>query len=326
MKRDLERLINNRLLRALVRHGGFTTSRYLIRAFLLPIAISPRRMRELRRRVQGYFESYFPQFDGAERRRRARAFVYHSGCKFAEDCITLNVGSVDGFLALVDRLVEDRNARNLTSALSRGTGTLAVGAHVGSPVFGTCALMAHLLRSPADRAPAARVCVEPEVERYPAVSAWIERLSKHYGRDFGPLFTRRKYREIALEMTDLLSQGAFVSTNLDVLMGGGSRLAFSMFGRARVRLPALVGAVKAALWTGATLLPWVNLRTRSGFRLLIEEPIGPVPRLGHRIPRDHPELSALCERLRQLLEGWIAAQPEQWVYWDRWHQRLEENS
>ena len=86
-------------------------------------------------------------------------------------------------------------------------------------------------------------------------------------------------------------------------------------------LPALVGAAKMALSTGATILPWLCLRTRVGYRLEILPPLGPVKRL-RQADETHPEVQALCGRLRAILEGWIHDQPAQWVYWDRLHKRL----
>jgi len=128
---------------------------------------------------------------------------------------------------------------------------------------------------------------------------------------------------VATQMLETLQLRGVVTTNLDVLHGGTSSRVFDLLGR-RVFLPSLVGAAKVALRTGATVLPFVTARTDEGFRVRLERPFGPVPELGSQLPGDPPELTALCERLRVLLEGWIAELPEQWVYWDRLHKRLAE--
>jgi len=321
--KDPGRLINNRLFRAMVNRLGFTASRHLIRALLVTVLLSPSKKRRLRSRVQGYLTKFFPELGEAERRARTSAFIGHWGNKFAEDCITLSVRGVGGFATLIDRYVEYRNAENLHRALSHQTGILAVGCHVGSPTFGTLALLGLLRRE--QKVPTIRLCVEPGTERFPIVLELIEQALDDFGWDGGILIPQRQYPAIAVEISSLLAQGSIITTNLDVLSGGKSRASFPMFGRARIYLPALVGAARLALCTGATLLPWVNLRTQNGFRLVVEEPIGPVPRLGPDLVEDHPELLALCEQLRSQLENWIRANPEQWVYWDRWHYRLAES-
>ena len=160
------------------------------------------------------------------------------------------------------------------------------------------------------------------MERYPLFLENIEQAIREYGGRGGLILTGGGFRQVATRMHEVLSGKGMVTTNLDVLMGGASEMSLSLFGRARVRLPALVGAAKVALRTGSVVLPWVNLRSGSGFRLRLEEPIGPLPRLGREVGEDHPELTALCERLRYVLEGWITSQPEQWSYWDRFHHRL----
>ncbi|MFH1132832.1 MAG: hypothetical protein V1754_15975, partial [Pseudomonadota bacterium] len=195
-------------------------------------------------------------------------------------------------------------------------------------VLGTTAFLSLYLTVPQELYPVTRLCAEPEAERFPSVLKNLQVVLKDYGGDVDFILTRRDNKTISTQICDTLSAGGLVTTNLDVLMGGGSRMVFPLFGGnvnqrvARVYLPALVGAAKTALRTGSTLLPWINLRTKTGFRLILEDPIGPVPCLGQSVPDDHPELLALCERLRIILERWIVQNPEQWTYWDRLHKRL----
>ena len=78
-----------------------------------------------------------------------------------------------------------------------------------------------------------------------------------------------------------------------------------------------------AVATGATVLPWLCVRTDMGYRLQILPPME-VQRRG-QVDETHPAVQSLCGALRDLLEGWICDQPDQWVYWDRLHKRLAGN-
>jgi lauroyl/myristoyl acyltransferase len=321
-----EKLVNNAVFRNLVRFAGPLKAREAIRRTLRPIVLPPRKMRALRGRVVTYLQRYFPDFDEAEVQRRADAFVYHWGAKFAEDCVVLNVANVEQVIHTCQRYVEYVDRERAYEALDRGAGTLFVGSHVGAVAFGVLALATLYFLLPPEQRPDVRVCAEPEVERFPQVVTGLEQAIRDYGARGRFLFPAKDRQAAAREIAEVLQGGGVVTTNLDVLVGGSSRRVFTLFGRARVYLPALVGAARSALRSGATVVPWVGFRTEHGFRLCVEPPIGPVPCLGVDVPDDHPELMELCERLRQALERWIVAQPEQWVYWDRLHQRLVQDA
>jgi len=320
-----ERLASNPLLRGLVRAAGFRRARWLIQHALVPLVVTPARQRRLGALVEGQLQTFFPHLGGDEAARRARAYVANYVAKLAEDVITVNVVSVPWMLGCFDDLVAFEGRAHFGRAVRAGRGVLAVGAHLGSITFGTAALLSlHLTLAPAER-PLTRLTTEPDVDRAPHVRAALGAALGGYGADIALLLTDRPGRDIAHDMAETLGAGGLVTTNLDVLRGGGSRKELRLFGgRARLTLPALVGAAKMALHAGATVLPWVNLRQGEGFRLVVAEPIGPLPRLGAAAEEGHPEVEALCERLREILEGWIAAQPEQWIYWDRLHKRLVE--
>lgn len=320
---NIARLINNAPLRALVNHTDLLASRELLRGALLQLVLPPARRRRLRARVAGHLRSCFPDQAAAVIEARAAAFLYHWSAKLTEDCLALNLGDLEQWRRAVNRHVVFSQGHNLRRALDRGAGILAVGCHAGSISFCTNALLSLLQHVPTHRWPAARICAEPEIEQFPHVLAKVEQVMREYGGDIQFIFTSWERRRVARVMTETLAGGGLVTTNLDVLMGGRSQRPFPMFdGRISIYLPALVGAARVALATGAVVLPWVNYRTAGGFFLKVEEPIGPVPRLGRSIPDDHPEALALCEQLRGHLERWIRARPEQWVYWDRFHRRL----
>jgi lauroyl/myristoyl acyltransferase len=323
MKLKPEALINNALFRALVNNTDLLTSRELLRRALLPLALPPGKRRRLRQRVAGHLRTCFPEQSEAAIRARAEAFLFHWSAKFAEDAVALNLGGLEDWRRAVNRHVQIQAGHHLRQALDRGRGILVVGCHLGSTSFCTNALLSLFSSVPTERWPVARMCAEPEIEAFPHVKAKVEEVLRDYGGDVGFIYTGWERERIARTMTETLDGAGLVTTNIDVLMGGQSALPFSLFGaRVRVYLPALVGAARAALRSGATVLPWVNHRTRAGFSIRLEQPIGPLPRLGRAIPDDHPELLALCELLRRQLERWITSCPEQWIYWDRLHHRL----
>ncbi len=318
-----ETLINNAAFRTLVNRGGFMLARSTIRRTVLPMVMPARRRRELASRVSAHFARSFPRWDEQERQARVESFLFHWSCKFAEDCIAVNVDGLERYKRWVEEHVVFEGAAHLREALDWGAGVLVVGCHVGSISFCTNSLLSLFLDIPKEQWPVVRLCAEPEVERFPTVLQHVEAAMSDFGGDVRFILAGDQAGSVATQMLETLQLRGVVTTNLDVLHGGTSSRVFDLLGR-RVFLPSLVGAAKVALRTGATVLPFVTARTDEGFRVRLERPFGPVPELGSQLPGDPPELTALCERLRVLLEGWIAELPEQWVYWDRLHKRLAE--
>ncbi len=68
-------------------------------------------------------------------------------------------------------------------------------------------------------------------------------------------------------------------------------------------------------------MPYASYRTSHGFVVRCESPIGPVAKLEGDVTDERPEVLALCEQPRAVLERWIEANIEQWTYWDRLHRR-----
>lgn len=316
-----EPLINNPAVRGLIRVGGLAASRGLLRRLLAPVMLPAAKRRRLEARVRTYFQRYVPDPHQLSVEARVQSFFWHYGSKLAEDCITLGVPGVERFKAMIRRHVVVEGLEYFHQALDEDAGILAVGSHVGSPTFGTPALLSLFLTVPPERYRVVRFCAEPEAIRYPEVLRNVERVLQDYGGDLAFIFTQRESKSIATELSQRLAEHCLVTTNLDVLLGGASQQPFRLFDRAWVQLPAVVGAAKAACRTGAVVLPWVNLRTATGFRLVLSPPIGPVPRLDAAATEQHPTVAQLCAQLRGILEQWIVDQPEQWFYWDRFHRR-----
>jgi lauroyl/myristoyl acyltransferase len=317
-----EKLVANDAIKALVRTTNLATTRRVLRHTLLELMAPPWKRAQLRRRMRGYLRSYFPEYDDRSAAALADAFVGHWVTKYADDCFTINMPDIHYAKAAFDRYVTFEQPELFREAVERGAGVIAAGAHMGSISFGTFAMLSRVLDIPVERSPIVRICSDPEMERYPAIPPLIDGALRDFGRDGRIILTRRDPKVIALEMAETLEQGGVLTTNLDVMMGGRDQTPFQMFGKARVRLPALMGAAKVALRAGATILPWICLQAGDGFRLRFERPIGPVPKLGPVIPDEHPALVALSLQLRDVLQGWIRWHPEQWVYWDRFHRRL----
>ena len=320
--KNLEKLINNFAFRTLVRKVGFERARAVFAKAILPMLMPAAQKQRLRALAAEHLESYFPDGEKNRGRERVDLFFDHWATKFAEDCVCINSTRIEQFTTAIEKLVSFEGEEHFVKAHRTDAGVLAVGSHVGSVSFGTTALLYHFLSLPREEYPKIRLCSEPEVARYPGVLNLLEEALGDFGGDVRFVFTHRQSKEIAIDLNQVLLNNGFVTTNLDVLFGGGSTQAFPLFERAQVYLPALVGAARMALRTGAVVLPWVCFRGLSGYRMVVEPMIGPVPRLGQDVPDDHPEMVALCEQLRATLEGWISQQPEQWVYWDRFHRRI----
>ncbi|MCU0692831.1 MAG: hypothetical protein MUF54_15640 [Polyangiaceae bacterium] len=318
----MHKLLVNGATRALARNAGILGTRQVLLHSLIPLVAPPWKRRQMRQRVRGYLHRYFPEHDTRTVNLLASRYVHHWCCKHAEDVYVINVPDLHVALGEVDRFVVHEHAQRFQEALSHRRGVLAVGAHVGALTFGTVALLSRLRETTAEERGIVRICMDPELKHYPNMFAGAEQALADFGRDIRYVVTHRESRAIATDMGDALERGALVTTNLDVLVGGDNQLPLELFGAVRVRLPALVGAAKVALRTGAVVLPWVCTRTRGGFRLRLERPLGPFPRMAAAIRDDDPELLGLTERLVDVLQGWIRWHPEQWVYWDRLNRRL----
>lgn len=311
-----ELLASNVALRTLTRYASLPTFRRVARAGMLYLLVPPARRDKLRQAVASCFEHFFPSAD-------VEAYLDNYLDKLAEDLYTLNLATIERLLRTVEEHVVFDGREHFLAAHDREAGILAVGAHVGSITLGSGALMSLHRQIPEPRRRVTRICMDPEVRGYPNLIQTLERSLRDYRVELRLLVTHRDPRQIAAEICGCLEAGGMVTTNLDVMVGGRSQRAFPLFdGRVRVQLPALVGAAKAALRVGATVLPWVPLRQGTGLRVRLEPPIGPVPRLGEQATAEHPEVQRLCEQLRARLEGWITAQPEQWTYWDRLPRRV----
>ncbi len=317
-----ERLINNIFLRALVNHFGFKMSRFIILKGIVPSLLPEKTLDKITGQVTDYFKTFFPLFSHEEVERKVDEFLWHYKSRICEDCIALNL-NLDKTFKFIDQYTIIKGRANLLEAIDKGCGILAVGSHVGSILLGTMTLLSIYRDIPGKKNHKIKLCTEPDVPRFPATFQRIKEISRTLHLNISFINTRRYKSVVAMEMSRALNDRSFVTTNLDVLTGGGSRMQFKLFDRILVYLPAIAGSAQLALLTGAVILPWHNVRDKDGRLILtIEEPIGPFPESGERTKDKNPQFTHLCERLRRILEGWIKENPEQWTYWDRLHLRM----
>jgi lauroyl/myristoyl acyltransferase len=321
-----ETIFNNALLRALVQNMELAGARRVIHSVLLPLLLPPWKVRKLRKRVEGHFRAYFPQFTESEITHRGKAFVDHYLNKFAEDSITINL-QAERMNKWMQQYVVFSQIENFHTALEQfwkdQRGMLLGSAHLGSPSFCLNALAQLCFSMP--RKPKARICLEPDVLAYPQVIERFRNLVRSFDFDVDFLTTDRNKKDVASDIAAILNEGGAVTTNMDVMQGGKSDIPLPIFGCAKAKFPAIVGLAKMALRTGCLILPWFSYRTTEGFVIRFEPHISTDPLPQSSISQDHPEVLALSLQLCKIMESWICSYPEQWIYWDRFYHRLIKN-
>ena len=324
--RNPEKLINNFCLRALVNTLGYKSSKFIIQRGLLPIIMPKKMMEMMTQNVSYYFHTFFPELSDEDAERKVNEFLWHYTSKLCEDCIALNF-TFPKTRKLTDKYTIIAGRENLLKAIDKEQGILAVGSHIGSILWGTMAFLLTYLDIPKKNCYGINICTEPDAPRFPTIYKRLEDAFKIYHLDISFILTHRHKKDVGLNIRSALKARYLVTTNLDVLRGGGSKKKFKLFDKTLVYLPAIAGTAKIALQTGATILPWVNRRDKKGrLKITIEKPIGPLPKFKGKIYDDTPEFITVCEKLRVILERWIKDTPEQWAYWDRFHNRLITNS
>jgi lauroyl/myristoyl acyltransferase len=304
-----EALMANSLVRTLINVFGFKLSHAIISRCVVPRLIPSPVLRRLLRTVDAYFKKYLPHAD-----IKAGYFIFHFRSKLAEDVILVNF-SFKKTVKFIEKEVIVKGKENIEKALIHGRGIILLGAHLGSIMLGTMALMKACFDTPAFANQDIHICTEPDMIRFPGNLRRVKKAVKAYKTNIHFILTSRKRALIADDMIHALKQKNIIFTNMDVVRGGSDRHVFTLFGEAELTLPALCGAVKIASLTGATILPWYNVRDRKGrFILTCEEPVF--------LSSETSVPYELAEKLCRVLEKWITLYPEQWIYWDRFGKRL----
>ncbi|MBN1696657.1 MAG: hypothetical protein JW881_03995 [Spirochaetales bacterium] len=326
-----EAFIKNRLIKAFVNHAGFDAARFILQRVIVSMIIPAAMMKKLALTIDSYFKSYIPRMG-----KGVAGYLYHFKRKLAEDIIAVNL-SFENTVNLIEKKVTIRGKENIDSALSSKKGIILLGAHFGSIILGTMSMLKACFDSasfPRPRASFPRprasfsgrsihMCTEPDMIRFPENLKRLKEAVRVYNTALYFILTDKKGHDIAHDMINALDRGNIISTNMDVLRGGSDTYQFTLFGKARVTLPALMGAVKVACMTEAAILPWYMVRDGGGFVLTCEAPVfaGETGDRGSSRPQSGAH-AAVAEKLRGLLEQWIIRNPEQWVYWDRFGKRL----
>ena len=303
MTKNIEKLVTHPVLRGLVRWWGFRCSRFVLYHTMARILMPRKVIRRLAASARQYFAGYLEASESGTCRRRARRFIHHYRMKLCEDIVMLNLDRA-AIPGVVRAGVEFEGLDHLRRAMEAERGVLAAGAHVGSVVWCTVALVHCINAQRTTRHRVVYICTDPYAARFFPPSENQDTYS------FIPnsLDPRQMIRRILAA----LNAGQIVTTNLDVMSGGASTQAFRLFEKADVLLPAVVGAAKAAKLSKALVLPWSNRRDEHGRLVLrFEQPFVA-----------DADVEALSQRLRGLLEKWILESPEQWIYWDRFEKRL----
>lgn len=316
-----EKLINNRAIQSIIRLLGYRVSGYIFQKGLFPLIYPKKQFQLVNQQVEYVFKSLLRQSLDGDVKKQVDSFWRHYKQKFSDDCIVLNFG-YDGLSDLFDKHVRIEGDQHLLDAVNQGHGILAVGSHVGSVLMGTVAMLLAYSTVPLEKVVGVKICTEPDVPNFPVILNCLQTAVAKFDRDVTFLLTRRAKKDVSIDMVDALNQKYMVTTNMDVLTGGGSTREFNLFGTVPVYMPAIVGAVKVALKTGATILPWTN-RNVSGGKLVLsfETPIFPTVQQISDV-RLHPDFDILCDTLFRIFERWLKASPTQWVYWDRFHKKV----
>lgn len=305
MTRDRERLLTHPLIRASVGLLGFRISRFLFYSTITRLLIAKNDLGQLSKTVEGYFTRYVAA-GNPNITPKSEVFIYHYKMKLCEDITLLNLNRCR-LPRVLARNVRVEGTENYRRALEAGKGILAVGSHVGSVLLATAAFVniSSTVAHPLSRR--VNICTDPYAIRF------FPPRTIHDTYAFIPNDLNRQ--AMIARIVAALKSREVVMTNLDVLSGGSSTEGFRLFNKTNILLPAVVASAKLALLAEAVVLPWRNRRDeRNRLVLRLENPIWP-----------NSDIQALSEQLRSMLEKWILENPEQWIYWDRFHKRLIED-
>ena len=317
-----ERFLTSPFFSLLVNTVPFRYSTWFMRTTILPLLLPHKKMIQLRLSIHTLFEKYFSEKDLNRVEAKTDEFIRHYRQKCDEDLSLINLRSRQ-ILRLINNAVDCEGFQNFRKALELKRGILAVGAHFGSIILGTSALMACFRRIPREQRRRIRVRSEPSLQRFPLIHTTMREVAAMHNADLAVIRTERPRRDTRREIITGLSGQHFITTNLDVVQGGTSSKTFSFSDELSIPLPALVGASRCALESKAVVLPWHILRSPTGtFQLKIDEPVDTALVLQNRMNYD-ASTDFLSNRLFSIFCTWLNDAPEQWVYWDRFQKRVK---
>jgi lauroyl/myristoyl acyltransferase len=309
-----ERFITHPLTKFAINRLGYSRSHYLLRSFVAPRIIDDRYEERLAPGLLSCFSGCLPAGRDVHWQDWRTEFFRHYRSKLVEDIIFANL-SFPRAVRTIKQYVTVRGLENLTAALQRPAGVLLIGSHLGSVTFGTLAVLVTVLGLQAATGRLIRFCTEAGILRLRNSLCWLDEANTTYGNRLGYILTGNPKTSVGGAMIRALKNRAVVMTNADVLTGGSAQDTFTLFGQVQVRLPALAGAVKVAQLTGATILPWFNVRTGDNKLLLTFE--SPITAGDEQYPGNNATYRLLCEKTGRILEQWLRQYSTQWIYWDR---------
>lgn len=318
---NLEKLLRNPLWRTLVNRTDFLHARALLAAGLIPLVLPPWKKKALKKNLKTQLRDCFPLLTDTALDALADGYCHHWTNKVVDDCLALNLEGSDNFKRIIEGHMLFVGEDHYRCAMAAGRGVICVGAHFGSLALCTPAMIYMMHKHPTPNQ-FMRITTEPDLERFSVIMENTRHVLTEFDLDVDYIVTSNGPRYVAKSMVDALLKSGIVTTNMDVMRGGSGRNIFYLFeSKIPIVLSALVGAVKIALQTGATLLPWVSYRTASGYSVRIEEPITAPKTAKEDIDEQNNNFTQICLELKKVLEGWILTAPEQWFYWDRFAKR-----
>ena len=317
-----ERFLISPLFSLLVNTMPFGYSTWFMRTAILPLLLPHKNIVQLKLSIRTLFEKYFHKKDPGTVKAKTAEYIWNYRQKCAEDLCLINLRSRQ-ILRLIDNTVDFEGLHYFRKVLEMGRGILAVGAHFGSIMLGTSALLACFRQIPREQRRRMRICSEPALQRFPLIHTTMRETAAMYNADLAIIQTERPRRDTRREIITGLHRQHFITTNLDVVQGGKSSKTFAFSDELAIPLPALVGASSCALESKAVILPWHILRSRKGiFRLKIDEPVDTALVLQNGADSD-VSMGYLNDRLFSIFCTWLNDAPEQWVYWDRFQKRVK---
>lgn len=280
-------LLLSRLMRRLSLHRAMALGRVVgwIWYYLLPL-----RRSVARHNVARVFGDSIPV---AEQKRIVRRSMTHL-CYYVIEGLRMPDLTAERSAAWVAR----EHMERVDALLQRGKGIIAVTAHIGNfDLLGT----------------------SQTVRGYP-VNAILKDITWKQGQLFwqqvrdatglGRIAPRRSKERIR----ELLDQNEIVAFLIDQHMAAHRAMVCSFFGQLAATTPA---PVRFAFETGAPIMPiWITRQAKPGYHCIHVEPEF-VLETPHRHMEDN--IRHNTERLNRIVEGWIRAVPDQWLWFHkRW--------
>lgn len=241
--------------------------------------------------------------------------------KIIDDVMLMN-WSVKKIQSILDKIVIVEGKENLIQALKTPGGIVFLGSHLGSIFLASLALIKICLDEPALDKHALAVSLEPQMARSPVIEKWIREVGQLYQAQIDVLPITGGSLKSVRTIMHALKESRIITSNIDVLKGGGDHTSYSLINNMKVYLPALTGALKCAIRSESALIPWFNFKTNDGKLFIKFEKPYLFSQNSFQQDGKFLNLEDLQQKLAELFSSYLLKYPEQWQYWDRLEKRL----